>query len=479
MAAESSQQQPHLVSLVIQSKKALQHGEQLCSKAHTVSSTSTQTSIDILALDAKVKWLSDAIVEQLKLASSVAKCIEEKRAHLRRQVESWDLLRVKHTNALDSILDALGSQTVPSDFHENSADSSLFGSQHSDEGVETALGRSRNNASELVNGHSATTGRKTLSPLDRRRVQDRSRWKTLRDFVDDQGIEEALESIDTERAALDELLGQTEGYPETLRGTIESIRNSISTDIFSTSKPSPLRTTPRDALFTSSSTEHSSPAPLIQLCLSDQDAMKASMAARLEDLARHYDQMANALREAETGPEPDIFSEEDIKEMNRDADELPAIIGELEESMGVIDLNHNKLRTTLDGLKKSLEDSNSVLDDLDEFGEIMTEMLQTQQVVEVKCEEGLNSLHQHLLTLEQLHDRYVSYQTAYNKLVLEMGRRRQYCEAVQHIVRGMAKQLEDMTMGLFPHLYIQLLTHLSRGIESTESLQLRVWRPPS
>jgi len=40
--------------------------------------------------------------------------------------------------------------------------------------------------------------------------------------------------------------------------------------------------------------------------------MKASMAIRLEDLARHYDQMANALRETEKGLDTDIFSEEDI-----------------------------------------------------------------------------------------------------------------------------------------------------------------------
>jgi len=114
--------------------------------------------------------------------------------------------------------------------------------------------------------------------------------------------------------------------------------------------------------------------------------------------------------------------------------------------MAIIELNHNKLQTFLNSLKKSLEDLSGVLDDLDEFAEIMTEMLYTQETVETKCDEGLNGLHQHLVVLEQLHDRYVSYQTAYNKLVLEMARRRHYCEAVERIVRGMAKQLEEMTM---------------------------------
>ena len=68
-------------------------------------------------------------------------------------------------------------------------------------------------------------------------------------------------------------------------------------------------------------------------------------------------------------------------------------------------------------------------------------------MIQTKCDENLNGLHQHLVILEQLHDRYVSYQTAYNKLVLEMARRRQYREQVDRIVRDMTEQLEEMARG--------------------------------
>jgi autophagy-related protein 17 len=61
--------QTHLVPLVLQSKKALQHGEQLCTRAHTASNTSAQAAIDVLALDAKIKWMVEAVVEQLKVGS--------------------------------------------------------------------------------------------------------------------------------------------------------------------------------------------------------------------------------------------------------------------------------------------------------------------------------------------------------------------------------------------------------------------------
>lgn len=60
--------QTHLVSLVLQSKTALQQGEQLCTDAHDSSHASAQAAIDVLALDAKVKWVVDVVVEQLKVS---------------------------------------------------------------------------------------------------------------------------------------------------------------------------------------------------------------------------------------------------------------------------------------------------------------------------------------------------------------------------------------------------------------------------
>jgi len=64
----TTQDQPHLVSLVLQSKKALQHGQELCSLAHERSRTSSKAAFDILGLDAKVRWVIECIAEQLKVS---------------------------------------------------------------------------------------------------------------------------------------------------------------------------------------------------------------------------------------------------------------------------------------------------------------------------------------------------------------------------------------------------------------------------
>lgn len=60
-------ERPNLVSLVLQSRKALQHGEALCHRASSLENASAQTALDVLALNAKVKWVSDAVLEQLKV----------------------------------------------------------------------------------------------------------------------------------------------------------------------------------------------------------------------------------------------------------------------------------------------------------------------------------------------------------------------------------------------------------------------------
>ncbi|KIK12969.1 hypothetical protein PISMIDRAFT_18328 [Pisolithus microcarpus 441] len=214
--SETRAEQPPLVSLVVQSKKALQHGEQLCSKANSLTNASAQCAVDVLALDAKVKWVSEAVIEQLKLAASVAKSIELRRSQLERRIR-----------------------------------------------------------------------------------------------------------------------------------------------------------------------------------------------------------------------------------MNRDTDELPAIMSELEESVKAVEAAHEKLLTAKVAASEKLDASSSILNDLDELGEIMSDMLEKQEEIEGDCEDVLEGLQQRLQVVEELHHRYVLYQSSFNKLLVEIARRRQYREAAEKIVDGMERQVRE------------------------------------
>lgn len=59
-------------------------------------------------------------------------------------------------------------------------------------------------------------------------------------------------------------------------------------------------------------------------------------------------------------------------------------------------------------------------------------------------------LHERLITIEELQTQFAEYQLSYNKLVVELGRRLQYREAAENVVRGMIDQLAAMTEGSCP-----------------------------
>ncbi|KAG0705672.1 autophagy-related protein 17 [Suillus ampliporus] len=400
-------EQPHLVSLVLQSKKALQHGQQLCSKANSLSNASAQCSVDVLALDAKVKWITEAVLEQFKLAANVAKSIKHKRAQLDKQVKAWDVVRSQRTEALDNILESLGAQLVPPGFHQTSSGSSLFGSQHSIDGK-------NGNAIFGAQQSPSATVRDNLSDRHGKNA-DRTKWKTLRDFVDESAIENVLDTLESDRTRLDDIMASTYDYPETLSAAISSIRESL---------PS------------------SNDVPSIEDILNAQQQPSELMARHLSSLTSHYEQMADALKESEAG---EIFGEEDLQDMNRDTEELPSIMAELEEQALSIEGAHQQLVTAKTAAQERLATQSTTLDDLDELGDIMSDMLQKQQDVENECQGLLDGLQQQLLVVEDLHHRFVQYQTSFKKLLVEIGRRRQYREAAEKIVEGMMSQLRAMT----------------------------------
>jgi autophagy-related protein 17 len=82
---------------------------------------------------------------------------------------------------------------------------------------------------------------------------------------------------------MQDILAKTEYYPESLNASITTIRNSL-----------PM----------------GSQSPSIKGILIAQEAIRTSLASRLENLADHYDQMVRACRETEAGEQ---FSEEDLQ----------------------------------------------------------------------------------------------------------------------------------------------------------------------
>ncbi|KAJ7931431.1 hypothetical protein B0H13DRAFT_1857841 [Mycena leptocephala] len=321
----------NLVSLVLQSKKASKPENSSALERTTCQTRRlNQPSMFLLWMlklgDASIyrEWSSSSPGSQL--AASIAKSIEEKRARLGR--EEWDGVRVKHSDALDGILESLGSQLVPPDFHEHSAASSLFGSQHSED-------------EEDAHASVPPSPRHSLSST--------------------------VHNVRKEKAR-----------PIAKRGKLFEILSMI--------RPSKTCWTKWRMTYSPRLIARRTATSAMDKLLTAQDGTITVMARHLESLAAHYDQMAGALNESEAG---EAFSEEDLQ---------------------------------------------------DELGEIMTEMLQTQDTVENSWQAAAASSHRRASP-----SAFVSYRTAFNKLMLEIARRRQYREAAENIVRGMMSQLAAMT----------------------------------
>ncbi|KAH9856475.1 autophagy protein Apg17-domain-containing protein [Lenzites betulinus] len=410
--------QPHILSLTVQAKKALQWGEELCTKAHTLSSNSAQTAVDVLALDAQVRWMSEAVLDQLKFAAQVAKNIEQKRSELDVQVAEWDAIRNQRSDALDAILESLGVQSVPPDFHIVSTDSSPFGSQNpsEDEDDTTPFGLPHSNSNPR---QSPTDTIRTRSPMarlqeKRSRRMDRRRWKTLRDFVDERAIEDLLDVIETDRQDLEKCLGQTSDYPESLAETIDAIKNRVPEEV---------------------------ELPSFSTVFKSQEDISVKMAEQLHSLVHHYHNMQDATHDFEAGEE---FLDEDLQGMNADAEALSGIILELEEGVHSIETHGEVLSTAKVAAEERLDAHQLILKDLDELGEIMSDILEKQRLVEEDAIKHLGHMHLQLEPLAELHHKYTAYQHSYNQLVLELARRRQYHEAAQHIIANTITELDTM-----------------------------------
>ena len=109
-------------------------------------------------------------------------------------MKEWDSARTERVRSLDRVLESLGDQVVPPNLHQMGTGSSLFGSHHS-------------------SLHGRPSGEGTISPNDPLQAgpTDRASWKTLRDFVDERAIEEAMERMEQERA---EMIAEVEAQIE-------------------------------------------------------------------------------------------------------------------------------------------------------------------------------------------------------------------------------------------------------------------------
>ncbi|KAG8932817.1 autophagy protein 17 [Tulasnella sp. 418] len=210
-----------LVALVVQSKRALQHAELICTRTdHDIRSTSALV-VEILSNDAKVRWMTDGIAGQLGLATIVAESITARRVALSEQLYQWESERSQRTGALDSMLEMLSQRLVPPALHLNASSSSLFGSQHE---FLAEKEPQQPQTEPPTDGNVGASASLEKSRAMTNRTNEKSKWKTLRDFVDERGIDEVIDRMDSERATLEDYLAFTASHADSILARIAEIK---------------------------------------------------------------------------------------------------------------------------------------------------------------------------------------------------------------------------------------------------------------
>lgn len=180
----------------------------------------------------------------------------------------------------------------------------------------------------------------------------RKKWKTLRDFVDERGLEDVFESIEEERNALDATLSATAAYPGVLLSMADQIRDDLiaSLNLKDTNLVRPSSRNMQSPSQEKLPSIEPPPSEDMTAILFRQEQVSTEMAAHLESLAAHYDQMAKALKDKDSGGsinEDDmdgtlcqrviyLYSNLHCLVFIRDGAELPVILKELEQSITII-----------------------------------------------------------------------------------------------------------------------------------------------
>ncbi|CAE6475123.1 unnamed protein product [Rhizoctonia solani] len=398
-----------LATLFLASKKALLHGNNICNHASTLTAGSSNLAVDILTLDAKLQWLTRGVVEQLKAASSIVKYLEAERDHTHSVAKEWDRARSRRTRSLDAILEQLGNQAVPPSLHKTVTGSSVFGSPRSDAGKPLP-----DDPQPVINGK-ASLNASHLNQENHQTVQERSRWKTLRDFIDERSIEEALERIEEERLQLDDSLARSFDFPQTLAEQISAVRDSL---------------------------PQLSTEPILHVVhghMTEQDRLVRAMAEDLEGVAQHFGQVKDAMQVEDDGG---AINADDIRTLDQDTKELSAVIRDLDQSGGSVEDLHEQLSTLKTSLLQGLETHQMILTKLEDLEEMMVAMVAEQDAVQLEVDSLLEILNSRLVELENLEGTYITYRRSYARLLQEMARRERHRAEMEEIVYGMIERLE-------------------------------------
>ncbi|KAK9764939.1 hypothetical protein K7432_007130 [Basidiobolus ranarum] len=379
-----------LINLTAISKRSLLVGENLCSEANELVED-CRTHLELIEiLYPKTKFLSEELAFQLKILESFGECFRRQTTSLSAFVQDQEEKVQDATSCLEEVFFLLKNIAVDDGIIRNAIESGI-----------------------------AVNGGKSKLPL-----KENSENMTLFDYIDEQSVATLKQNTHLELTYLKELLKESLDDYTKLSGWLEEFNGLNNSSI-----------TFEESGFTYS----------IETRQRQEDETNR-MADVLLSLARHYDQVSSVLKVCQSQSEEEFNI--DISVLEKDTDEIPSVLEDLEESLQMIEAISEDVKIRNQLYASVQNELVNLLTKIDECSSEITKIVENIKSIKLEFSRRRVSLEGFSDELYNLVAWYHEFSSAYHHLVVEIDRRRQVEKYHQEVAEDYSKALQELHLGI-------------------------------
>ncbi|KAL8706121.1 MAG: hypothetical protein Q9201_000823 [Fulgogasparrea decipioides] len=214
----------------------------------------------------------------------------------------------------------------------------------------------------------------------------------------------------------------------------------------------------------------SSTSPLPDILQSMEDRAK-SMADNLESLVKHFDLCVTAVKHTEGGGDTaqklthdlpagmnvgeevlgapsELISEQERQEMldilAKDADQVEEVVMEIHDHIGELEAQFDTVGTYMSHLEQESSNLATAFKRLDSLGSRLHAFVAQSQVFVMRWDDEKAKISERMEELESLGDFYIGYVSAYDNLLVEIGRRQFMEQQMEKVVQDAMRKLDTL-----------------------------------
>ncbi|CAG8576686.1 11683_t:CDS:10 [Funneliformis mosseae] len=394
-----------LIGLTSLSKKALQLGENLCSKADNLVKECKVDVKNIEKVCPKLKFLWGELEVQIQSVEKLKSFAENQNGILQIFYSNKEQELTILSNELDSTLQNLRSKQVDSSIRENAIALEKSTRENTPPGIGDLCGGEKGLEFDFIE-------------KEENKIEEKA---TLYDYVEEHSIQELKDKTQEEISAVLH-------YHNNSSTLIEQIKNHH------------LQFSEMLENHTISFEESVSEFARGKCNVLDQETH--SMADTLVSLTRHYGQVAAALKACRSNAE--VGYKLDISVLQGDTDLIPTIIEELQESLQKIESTSEEVRIRNQIYQVSYDEAIKLFMELENFGALMENFASTMKVLELDFEKSSATVDRYLEELRNLNLWYEEFSRSYDSMIIEIDRRNRVKEQHERIAEEFLIKLDGL-----------------------------------